>query len=63
MKSVTKTLLLATAVVAAPLDVAAKAVAEGETQVLVSHAPDSDTLCITIKNDIALPGSAPRVRA
>ncbi len=52
MKTVLKTLAVATMVATAPL----MAAAEGETYVLVSHAPDSDTWWNTIKNGIALAG-------
>ena len=56
MKSLMKKLALATAVVAAPFMAAQPAAAEGETYILVSHAPDSDTWWNTIKNGIALAG-------
>ncbi len=44
------------AVAAAPLMIATAVQAEGETYVLVSHAPDSDAWWNTIKNGIALAG-------
>ncbi|PYG28832.1 sugar ABC transporter substrate-binding protein [Pelagimonas varians] len=56
MTSLFKKLMLATAVVAAPLMVATTAAAEGEKYILVSHAPDSDSWWNTIKNGIALAG-------
>ena len=56
MKHLMKNFVLATAVVAAPFALATSAAAEGETYVLVSHAPDSDTWWNTIKNGIALAG-------
>ncbi|SMP00750.1 sugar ABC transporter substrate-binding protein [Shimia sagamensis] len=56
MTSITKKLVLAAAVVAAPFAMATSAVAEGEKYVLVSHAPDSDSWWNTIKNGIALAG-------
>lgn len=56
MKSLFKSVALATAMVAAPLMVATTASAEGEKYILVSHAPDSDTWWNTIKNGIALAG-------
>ncbi|MFP7674066.1 sugar ABC transporter substrate-binding protein [Marivita sp. S0852] len=56
MTSLIKKLALATAVVAAPFVTAQSAAAEGETYILVSHAPDSDTWWNTIKNGIALAG-------
>ena len=52
-----KKLMLATAMVAAPLMVATTASAEGEKYILVSHAPDSDSWWNTIKNGIALAGT------
>lgn len=54
--NVLKKLALATALVAAPLVAATSASAEGETYILVSHAPDSDSWWNTIKNGIALAG-------
>jgi len=56
MISMTRRLALAAAVAAAPLMIAQSAAAEGETYVLVSHAPDSDSWWNTIKNGIALAG-------
>ncbi|MCK0149808.1 sugar ABC transporter substrate-binding protein [Marivita sp. S6314] len=56
MNSVIKKLALATAIVAAPFMAAQPAAAEGETYILVSHAPDSDSWWNTIKNGIALAG-------
>ena len=56
MISVTRRFALAAAVAAAPLMIAQSAFAEGETYVLVSHAPDSDSWWNTIKNGIALAG-------
>lgn len=56
MKSLFKSVALATAMVAAPLMVATTASAEGEKYILVSHAPDSDSWWNTIKNGIALAG-------
>jgi simple sugar transport system substrate-binding protein len=56
MKSTLKSLLLAAAVIAAPLAGAQVASAEGEKYILVSHAPDSDSWWNTIKNGIALAG-------
>ena len=56
MKSITKKLALAAAIVTAPFVLANSAVAEGEKYVLVSHAPDSDSWWNTIKNGIALAG-------
>ena len=56
MTSLIKKLVLATAVVAAPLLGATVASAEGEKYILVSHAPDSDSWWNTIKNGIALAG-------
>ncbi|WP_223421588.1 sugar ABC transporter substrate-binding protein [Tateyamaria pelophila] len=56
MKSLFKSVALATAMVAAPLLVATTASAEGEKYILVSHAPDSDSWWNTIKNGIALAG-------
>ncbi len=56
MISMTRRLALAAAVAAAPLMIAQTASAEGETYVLVSHAPDSDSWWNTIKNGIALAG-------
>ena len=56
MKSVMKTLLATATVVLTPLMAVSTAQAEGETYVLVSHAPDSDTWWNTIKNGIALAG-------
>lgn len=55
MKTITKYLALAAALVATPFT-AATAYAEGEKYVLVSHAPDSDSWWNTIKNGIALAG-------
>ena len=52
MKTILKSMAVATMVAAAPL----MAFAEGEKYVLVSHAPDSDTWWNTIKNGIALAG-------
>ena len=52
MKTILKSMAVATLVAAAPL----MAAAEGERYVLVSHAPDSDTWWNTIKNGIALAG-------
>ena len=43
MTSFTKKLVLAAAVVAAPLMAATSAAADGEKYILVSHAPDSDS--------------------
>lgn len=54
MMSLMKKLVLATAIVAAPLLAATAASAEGEKYILVSHAPDSDSWWNTIKNGIAL---------
>ena len=54
MTSLMKKLVLATAVVAAPLTLATTASAEGEKYILVSHAPDSDSWWNTIKNGLAL---------
>ncbi len=54
MTSLMKKLVLATAVVAAPLMLATTASAEGEKYILVSHAPDSDSWWNTIKNGLAL---------
>lgn len=56
MTSLFKKLMLATAVIAAPLMAATTAAAEGEKYILVSHAPDSDSWWNTIKNGIALAG-------
>jgi len=56
MTSLMKKLVLATAVVAAPLMAATTASADGEKYILVSHAPDSDSWWNTIKNGIALAG-------
>ncbi|MEJ5218307.1 sugar ABC transporter substrate-binding protein [Cognatishimia sp. D5M38] len=56
MTSFTKKLVLAAAVVAAPLMAATSAAADGEKYILVSHAPDSDSWWNTIKNGIALAG-------
>ncbi|WP_299628471.1 sugar ABC transporter substrate-binding protein [uncultured Tateyamaria sp.] len=56
MKSLFKSVALATAMVAAPFMVATTAQAEGEKYILVSHAPDSDSWWNTIKNGIALAG-------
>ena len=56
MTSKMKSLLLAATVVAAPFMTATSAAAEGETYILVSHAPDSDSWWNTIKNGIALAG-------
>ncbi len=56
MKSMIKSVALATIVVAAPLTLATTASAEGEKYVLVSHAPDSDSWWNTVKNGIALAG-------
>lgn len=56
MKSLFKSVALATAMVAAPLMVATAASAEGEKYIMVSHAPDSDSWWNTIKNGIALAG-------
>ncbi|MGR3812524.1 MAG: sugar ABC transporter substrate-binding protein [Cognatishimia activa] len=56
MTSITKKLVLAAAVVAAPLMAATSAAADGEKYILVSHAPDSDSWWNTIKNGIALAG-------
>ncbi len=56
MNSLTKKLVLATAIIAAPLMAATTASAEGEKYILVSHAPDSDSWWNTIKNGIALAG-------
>ena len=56
MTSLMKKLMLATAVVAAPMMVATTASAEGEKYILVSHAPDSDSWWNTIKNGLALAG-------
>lgn len=55
MKTLGK-LMLAAAVVAAPLMTATTAAAEGEKYILVSHAPDSDSWWNTIRNGIALAG-------
>ncbi|MEL7027051.1 MAG: sugar ABC transporter substrate-binding protein [Pseudomonadota bacterium] len=54
MKTFTKTMVAAVALAVA--GIAGTANAEGETYVLVSHAPDSDTWWNTIKNGIALAG-------
>ncbi|HUG61661.1 MAG TPA: sugar ABC transporter substrate-binding protein [Methylomirabilota bacterium] len=54
MKTLIKSLGLATALATAPLMAAAPASAE--TYILVSHAPDSDSWWNTIKNGIALAG-------
>ena len=54
MTSLMKKLVLATAVVAAPLMLTTTASAEGEKYILVSHAPDSDSWWNTIKNGLAL---------
>ena len=56
MTSLFRKLSLATAIIAAPFVTAQPASAEGETYILVSHAPDSDTWWNTIKNGIALAG-------
>ncbi|WP_417806675.1 sugar ABC transporter substrate-binding protein [Thioclava sp.] len=56
MTSLMKHLALAAAVAAAPLMAATSASAEGETYILVSHAPDSDSWWNTIKNGLALAG-------
>jgi simple sugar transport system substrate-binding protein len=56
MTSKMKSLLLAATVVAAPFMMATSAAAEGETYILVSHAPDSDSWWNTVKNGIALAG-------
>ncbi|NIZ59836.1 sugar ABC transporter substrate-binding protein [Sedimentitalea sp. CY04] len=56
MTSLMKKLMLATAVVAAPMMVATTASAEGEKYILVSHAPDSDSWWNTVKNGLALAG-------
>ena len=58
MTSLMKKLMLATAVVAAPMMIATTASAEGEKYILVSHAPDSDSWWNTVKNGIALAGPA-----
>lgn len=55
--TILKKLMMATAMVAAPLAAMTTAAqAEGEKYVLVSHAPDSDSWWNTIKNGIALAG-------
>ncbi|MDX8349378.1 MULTISPECIES: sugar ABC transporter substrate-binding protein [unclassified Cognatiyoonia] len=56
MSSLMKSLMVAATVVAAPALTATSAAAEGETYILVSHAPDSDSWWNTIKNGIALAG-------
>ncbi|WP_299970511.1 sugar ABC transporter substrate-binding protein [uncultured Roseobacter sp.] len=56
MKTMMKQAALATAVAATALTGATAASAEGETYILVSHAPDSDSWWNTIKNGIALAG-------
>jgi simple sugar transport system substrate-binding protein len=56
MKTLFKSVALATAIVAAPFMGATTAQAEGEKYILVSHAPDSDSWWNTIKNGIALAG-------
>lgn len=55
MKLMSK-LLLTAATIAAPIFGATQAAAEGETYILVSHAPDSDSWWNTVKNGIALAG-------
>ncbi len=55
--TILRKLMMATAIVAAPLVAfTGAAQAEGEKYVLVSHAPDSDSWWNTIKNGIALAG-------
>jgi simple sugar transport system substrate-binding protein len=54
MTKLTTKLVLATALVAAPLLGATTAYADPEKYVLVSHAPDSDSWWNTIKNGLAL---------
>lgn len=56
MKSLMKTLMLTTAVVASPLMLSAQEAGDDLTYILVSHAPDSDSWWNTIKNGIALAG-------
>ncbi|MEL6841213.1 MAG: sugar ABC transporter substrate-binding protein [Pseudomonadota bacterium] len=56
MSSMMKNLVVAAAVITAPILTATSAAAEGETYILVSHAPDSDSWWNTIKNGIALAG-------
>lgn len=56
MTSTAKKLLLAATMLATPFMGATTAAAEGETYILVSHAPDSDSWWNTIKNGIALAG-------
>jgi simple sugar transport system substrate-binding protein len=56
MNSNAKKILLAVALTASPFVAATAASAEGETYILVSHAPDSDSWWNTVKNGIALAG-------
>jgi simple sugar transport system substrate-binding protein len=56
MKSNANKIMLAVALTAAPFMTATAASAEGETYILVSHAPDSDSWWNTVKNGIALAG-------
>ncbi|MEM7616209.1 MAG: substrate-binding domain-containing protein, partial [Pseudomonadota bacterium] len=56
MKRILTRLALAATVALAPMTLATTASAEGETYILVSHAPDSDSWWNTIKNGIALAG-------
>lgn len=56
MNSNTKKIVLAAMLTAAPFVAATSASAEGETYILVSHAPDSDSWWNTVKNGIALAG-------
>ncbi len=56
MTSLITKVVAATAIAALPLVTATSASAEGETYVLVSHAPDSDSWWNTVKNGVALAG-------
>lgn len=56
MKTRFETIALAAAIAALPVLTATDARAEGETYILVSHAPDSDSWWNTVKNGIALAG-------
>lgn len=56
MSSLIRKVAVATAIAALPLVAATAASAEGETYVLVSHAPDSDSWWNTVKNGVALAG-------
>ncbi len=54
MTSTFKTLMLTTAVIAAPFVATAQAQDDDLTYILVSHAPDSDSWWNTVKNGVAL---------